>query len=194
MTQLSLLSQPRTVARPLRVLVPLIQDDLRHGNSAGMAYYRHAGDKLREARPQVSAHRWTQFLTANFAISKTTAWRYMRASEIHEAAQASGDRFDDETLADATGEAPKRKARRRQQRKVLDAIGDVDVDHVAQAADSRQQETELHRSIAADLIDIGYKALAMRFHPDRGGSRDAMRRLNRVREELTSVAKIRRFE
>jgi hypothetical protein len=52
----------------------------------------------------------------------------------------------------------------------------------------------LHRDLALELIDIGFKALATRLHPDRGGSKDAMRRLNRVRDELKTVAASRRFE
>jgi hypothetical protein len=48
--------------------------------------------------------------------------------------------------------------------------------------------------LAVELVDIGFKALATRLHPDHGGSEQAMRRLNRVRRELKSVAKTRRFE
>jgi hypothetical protein len=35
--------------------------------------------------------------------------------------------------------------------------------------------------------------MATRLHPDRGGSRDAMQRLNTVRDELKSIAATRRF-
>jgi hypothetical protein len=186
---------PTTVARPLKVLVPLIKDDLRQGNEAGMEYYRRAGDKLREARPQVPAHRWTAWLTQHFAISKTTAWRYMRASEVYENAGKDGDRSTGGTLLDSTGEAGPKRAQRRRERRVLDAIGEVEVDHIAQERASRDEETRLHRELALQLIDIGYRALATRLHPDRaGGSRDGMRRLNRVRDELKSVAETRRFE
>jgi hypothetical protein len=195
MAQLATLSRSHTVARPIKVLVPLIKEDLRRGDTAGMEYYRKAGDKLREARPQVPSHRWTQFLTTNFAISKTTAWRYMRASEIYEDNGETGDRSRAETLRALTGEAPKERSRRQHERRVFNAIGNVDVDHLAQReADTRREEIELHRTLALELIDIGYKALAMRLHPDRGGSREGMRRLNRVRDELKAVATTRRFE
>jgi hypothetical protein len=175
----------------VKVLVPLIKDDLRHGDTAGMDYYRQAGDKLREARPQVPSHRWTTFLTEHFAISQKTAWRYMRASEIYE---QKGNRVGADTIEELIGEEP-RRVRRKRERRVLDAIADVDVDEFAQhQADTRQQEIDLHRALAVELIDIGFKALALRLHPDRGGSREAMRRLNRVRDELIGVAKTRRFE
>ena len=49
------------------------------------------------------------------------------------------------------------------------------------------------KAYAANLIDLGYRALATRLHPDRGGSREAMTRLNLVRDELKSIAATRRF-
>jgi hypothetical protein len=36
--------------------------------------------------------------------------------------------------------------------------------------------------------DMGYKALALKLHPDVGGSAEAMSRLNRVRERLLASA------
>lgn len=185
------LSRTNTVARPLATLVPLIKEDIRRANSAGLEYYIHAGAKLREARPQVPSHRWPHFLTTKFGISKMTAWRWMTASEKSE----DGQRIGADTLDQITGEGQKQKKRRAKQRGVLDAVSDVDVDDLAQKQmDSRQQEIELHRKLALDLIDIGYKALARKLHPDAGGSRDGMRRLNRVRDELNGLAKTRRFE
>jgi hypothetical protein len=49
----------------------------------------------------------------------------------------------------------------------------------AQAAAHKEQS-----ELALRLIDIGYKALAMKLHPDKGGSQDAMARLNLVRNRL----------
>src|SRR5262245_33627912 len=63
---------PAEVGRPLRVLVPLIQLNLRRGDEAGAEYYILAGGQLREARPQVPPHRWSRFLTENFNISRST--------------------------------------------------------------------------------------------------------------------------
>jgi hypothetical protein len=48
----------------------------------------------------------------------------------------------------------------------------------------RQEEREAQRKLALQLIDIGYKVLARTLHPDKGGSREAMARLNAVRERL----------
>ncbi len=41
------------------------------------------------------------------------------------------------------------------------------------------------RKLARHLIDVGYRALALRLHPDMaGGSSEAMTRLSRVRDSL----------
>jgi curved DNA-binding protein CbpA len=42
----------------------------------------------------------------------------------------------------------------------------------------------LEKNLALKLIGIGYKVLSIKLHPDKGGSHDAMRRLNRVRAKL----------
>jgi len=183
----------RRMARPVRMLVPLIKADLDRGDSAGMDYYRRAGDKLREARGQVAAHLWTAWLTKHFELSRMTAWRYMRLSEIHEDSNGTVD--TSKTLSELTQpEAERARQKMRHARKPLEAaIAGVDVDRLARDRETREKEVKLHRELAKELIDIGWKALSTRLHPDRGGSPDAMRRLNRVRSELKSLAETRRF-
>lgn len=183
--------QPNKIARPLKVLVPLIKSDLERGDKAGLDYYRSAGDKLREARTQVPPHRWASWLTKNFALSRMTAWRYMRLSER---AEDEGERIMHDTTLHEVAHGTKSDASRRIWDSVRTATARVDVEPLTHGRESRENETQLHRDLALELIDIGYKALATRLHPDRGGSKDAMRRLNRVREELKSVAETRRFE
>lgn len=185
--------QSRAVARPLPVLVPLIQTELTAGDRAGLEHYRHAGELLIEARALVAPFKWTAWLTKNFALSKMTAWRYMRLAEV---ADVRGGRIvNDTTLRDAIGEKRSDANRRVGAfRPIHEFTAKVDVERLNQVAQARADETQLHRKLALELIDIGFKALATRLHPDRGGSRDAMRRLNRVRDELKAVAETRRFE
>ena len=76
---------------------------------------------------------------------------------------------------------------------LFDGVDRVNVTRLADERQSRQDEIKLHLDIALQVIDLGYRALATRLHPDAGGSRDAMARLNRVRDELKSIAKTRRF-
>ena len=53
---------------------------------------------------------------------------------------------------------------------------------------NRAQEYKLLRRLALEMIDIGYKALAAKLHPDKpGGSQEAMQRLNRARDRAKSV-------
>ena len=40
------------------------------------------------------------------------------------------------------------------------------------------------RALLAELIRAGYRALALRYHPDQGGSTETMLRLNRIMERL----------
>jgi hypothetical protein len=55
----------------------------------------------------------------------------------------------------------------------------------AQAAMERRNEEELIRQLAIKIIDVGFKVLSVKFHPDkRGGSADAMRRLNAAKAML----------
>jgi hypothetical protein len=184
----------KTIARPLKILIPLIQGDLTHLEAAGLEYALAAGAKLLEAKPQVSYGSWGRWLTKNFALSQKTARRYMRAAEV---AQERGSATSGKSLLGLLGETDQRREGRATHRKAWspfkDTIADVDVDAVAQARQSRTDEITLHRDLALELIDIGYKALATRLHPDRGGSREAMTRLNRVRDELKEVAQTRRF-
>ena len=179
------------VARPLPVLVPLIKDELSAGNSAGLEHYRRAGEMLLEAREQVAAFKWGTWLSKNFALSRKTAYRYMTLAErIREKPDLGTDRS--QTLHQIV--RPKERTAHPHWQPVFEATKQVDVDEFKEARQARNEETQLHRDLALELIDIGFKALATRLHPDRGGSKDAMRRLNRVRDELKQVATTRRFE
>jgi hypothetical protein len=42
------------LARPPKVLVPLIRRDIEAAREAGVEYYRQAGEKLLEAKTQIS--------------------------------------------------------------------------------------------------------------------------------------------
>jgi hypothetical protein len=177
------------IARPLKVLIPLIQSELQMGNDAGLDHYRRAGTMLLEAREQLSGGSWTAWLSKNFELSRMTAHRYMKLAER---VAIDGGRIPrDTTLKDAIGErvTPRLGA----WAPIRDRVEKVNVDRFAEERQARDDETKLHRDLALQLIDLGYRALATRLHPDRGGSRDAMSRLNRVRDELKSIAETRRF-
>jgi hypothetical protein len=178
------------IARPLSVLVPLIQEEVLAGNDAGKEHYYEAGKLLLEVREsgQVAEFKWNKWLKENFALSMTTAYTYMTFAE----------RVDEDPNLLKTSlsmfgivfpeEYKKRKARRAAFKL------HKPIDKFAIERQARADETKLHRALALELIDIGFKALATRLHPDHGGPDNAMRRLNRVRRELNAVAKQRRFD
>ena len=183
----------RSIARPVKTLIPLIQREIAAGDDAGLEHYVEAGAMLLEAREQVAPYKWSGWLTKNFELSHRQANRYMKLAERAERGVAFAEGA---TLAGAIGEKKSDAARKTGTWKpIREFTAHVDVDRVGQERQARADETRLHRELALELIDIGYKALATRLHPDfRDGSAAAMRRLNRVRAELKAVAKTRRYE
>src|SRR5262245_21954958 len=182
----------RQVARPLKVLVPLIQAELHRAHSAGKEHYRQAGEMLIEAQGQVARGSWQRWLTKNFELSFTTARTYMNwAREC--AARAEHSPFG--SMRQMTGAAERQREERRsaQHQKFKRALNDIARDAFIQERQDRKDEASLHQELAVELVEIGYRALATRLHPDRGGTKDAMARLNRVRDELKHVAQTRRF-
>src|SRR5262245_54518618 len=161
------------IARPLPVLVPLIQEAIADGNSAGLEHYCEAGELLLEARDQVAEFKWTKWLRENFALSQRTAYEYMTLAE-----RIREDPDLLRTSAKSMFEIirPEDHQRRKARRAAFKLHKPVALFDAARQA--RAEETRLHRLLAVELIDIGFKALATRLHPDHGGSDIAMRRLN----------------
>lgn len=186
------------VTRPLHVLVPLIKDDLRQEKAAmeqaRIPYMMAAGEKILEAKPTFKGRmeEFDGWLKRNFNLSISSARKYM-------------DLVPDETINRARGGAnprdfpslnayhhavgdkryvPNKPRPQAWHEPVKEAIGKVDVGALKQAALEREKERALQRKLALALIDIGYKALASKLHPDKGGSKEAMSRLNRVRDIL----------
>lgn len=183
------------IARPLKVLIPLIQADIEQGDRAGMEYYADAGDKLIEAKGQVAFGYWSAWLKKNFTLSDSTAQKYMRVARLR--AENLEKRRPSTVLPRSLNELDGGTARRQEKRqaheKFQSVLRDIEPDLYAQEKQTRIDEVRLHREIALELIDVGYKALATRLHPDHGGSKEAMARLNRVRTELKGLAETRRF-
>jgi hypothetical protein len=182
----------RKISRPLKILVPMIHTELAAGQRAGIEHFRLAGEMLNEAKDQIARGSWTSWLTKNFQLSKFTARLYMRlAREMDEDEddQSKDERVHFSSMRSALGMKPARHA----WTDVHEAADRVNVNRLADERQKRDDELTLHREIALKLIDLGYRAMATRLHPDRGGSRDAMARLNAVRDELKSIAETRRF-
>jgi hypothetical protein len=185
------------IARPLKVLVPLIQEELIEGAQAGMEHYIKAGRMLNEVKDseQVPYGSWGRWLKNNFTLSQATANDYMR---IARKVDKEGSSFiaSYKTIDEAVGREPrtiKSITKKNKLKSLFDGVDQVNVARLSDDRQTRENEIKLHREIALELIDLGYRAMATRLHPDRGGSRDAMSRLNTVRNELKEVAATRRF-
>jgi hypothetical protein len=162
------------VARPLRVLVPLIQDDLEHGREAaeraGMPYYLAAGEKLIEAKAQMKHGEFGPWVKRSLAVSDRQARTYMALAE--EAARQNGSALPFSSLREFERET-----------KPVPVI-DTRTVNLKREELKRQEEREAEQHLAARVVDTGYRALAAKLHPDKGGTREEMARLNAVRAGL----------
>jgi hypothetical protein len=175
MTAIAKTQQGGKVARPLRILVPLIQSEISAGNAAGLEHYRRAGEMLIEAKDQVSYGNWGTWLSKNFELSRRTAQSWM--SLARQGQTRIGDaRVAPRTLNEATGQS----ARNRRRRAIWKSFPDID----SRILESEDKEARLRDQLAKKLVTEGYRALAMELHPDRGGSNPAMARLQAVYEEI----------
>lgn len=184
------------IARPLKVLVPLIQEDIKQGRAAaeraGMPYYRAAGEKMLEAKAQLKHGEFEPWIKRHFDISSRHARNYMSLAE-HTAGNENGSAIPFSSLGDflrKTGPDPnyntfasKKPSWQEPVREIVNRV-DTETLNLKREELRRADERDAERKLALQLIDIGYKVLARELHPDKGGSREAMSRLNAVRDRL----------
>ena len=166
--------------RPLKILVPLIKDEIDAGEEAGLEHYRAAGEMLLEAKAQLNHGEWTRWFGKHgFAWGMSQANRYMKlASRSVNHAPA---RNLSEALGDARGSHEARFAPWVQP--VHDVVERVNTAGLAQEAKAKAAEEKLVRDLGLQMIDIGFKVLAAKLHPDKpDGSAEAMGRLNQARK------------
>lgn len=186
------------VGRPLHILIPLIKEDLRLGDEAakqaGLPYYRSAGKKMIEAKPQVRGQ-FEAWIKRTFEIHPTQARKYMSLARAT-AGKQNETAIPFNSLADFQRrhlgrDVPTSGAVHREWRESVDKIAEQARDQanrVAQETLSRREEREAQRQLGLRLIDIGFKVLAKELHTDRGGPKGAMARLNEVRRRLNASA------
>lgn len=87
-------------------------------------------------------------------------------------------------------EASGRKARGRKpaRAKPVQFASHVNAEARKQEYESRERERALQHKLGLELIGAGFKAMASKLHPDKGGSDEAMARLNAVRANLRKHA------
>lgn len=184
------------VARPLRVLVPLIQEDIKEGKEAseraGLPYYTAAGEKLLEAKEQLKHGEFSDWVKRNIGVSMDQAQRYMAlAKHVEQKPLASGfsslSDFVRQTSNPNYNRPPAGPEWKAQVEKIVERI-DTDTLNLKREELKRADEREAQHKLALQLIDIGYKVLARELHPDKGGSHEAMVRLRAVRDRLIQNA------
>jgi hypothetical protein len=173
-----------SLARPLKVLVPLIKDELDAGDAAGLEHYRKAGEMLLEARDQVTKGEWISWVERNFELSERTARRYMKLAAMRQAPASRGREHEHKRTLSEVVDPPRNSHQPTWHQPVQQIVNRVDVEALAVDRQNQKKERDLERDLALQLIDIGYKVLVKTLHPDKGGSREAMQRLNRVRDLL----------
>ena len=172
------------VARPLRVLVSLIHKDLEAAERAGMLYYRAAGEKMIEAKQQLQHGEFGPWITRNFKVSRTQAYRYMALAKA-----------DDAELFPTGNISSMHKFRRQHlgenaytSRKTPPEWAEQAKRHLQDAA-SRTRERQVQFKLALEIINVGYRGLAAKLHPDvAGGSTEKMAALNQARDRLKRCA------
>jgi len=178
------------VARPLRVLIPLIHDDLKQARDAaeraGLPYYRAAGEKMLEAKPQILHGQFRDWIKRNFGISYQHATQYMGLAKSSRTQDFSSLSDFVRQTSSPTYNLPHTVRPPSWHEPVKQIVDRVDTETLNRAREEmkRADERDAQRKLALQLIDIGYKVLARTLHPDKGGSREAMVRLNAVRDRL----------
>ena len=168
-----------SLTRPLKVLVPLIKEELDAGDTAGIEHYRKAGEMLLEAKEQVAHGEWKGWVQRNFDRRLTTVRYYMRlAEEVKKTPRRVFTSVRQAVRPDEPSHGPS------WQQPVREIASRVNVDALAKERQDREKEQRLLQTLSHQLIGIGYKVLASKLHPDKGGSAEAMARLNKVRDIL----------
>jgi hypothetical protein len=180
----------KQLARPLNVLIPLIKGDLQEGMEAGIIYFKAAGEKLIEAKlgGEVSVGQWSSWLKSNFRISVRTAKRYMQLAGLERL--PSGAETGETTMSELLGDSRHGHGKGGWGADVRERVKQARKKARAYALEkhTRAQERAAERDLGLRLIDIGFKILSFELHPDKGGTHDAMRRLNAVRARLKECA------
>lgn len=178
------------VARPLKVLVPLIKEDLKQGEeaakAAGMEYYRAAGKKMIEAKAsdEIKQGGFGAWIKKNFQISQAQAQVYMGLANPTNAGTlfSSLSDFKRSLGHTVTPGSQRNKDWRKPVKETIDAAKEQAARiHEANLSAKRQHDEMI--KLCLHMVDLGYKILSKELHPDKkGGSSEAMSRLNAARK------------
>ena len=196
---LKVISTKMQLVRPLKILVPLIQEDIRGAERAAEPHYAAAGIKLWEAKVHFGddSRGFNAWATKNFNRSQETIRTWMiYAVEMNggQPLQFQQDRKTKPASVPQPKHFPTLSAVTHPNRlshhgpawqtPVQQVTNRINLPRMMQERQDKEKEAWLRHRLGLQLIDIGYKVLATKLHPDKGGSREAMSRLNAVRDTL----------
>jgi hypothetical protein len=144
----------------------MIQAELQMGDTAGYEHFCTAGGLLVEAKGQVAHGQWGRWLSKNFELSDRTAQLYMQWARHRDQIRNGLAETEHTSLFDMTGGTERRRNEygSKQQRALRDILRDLARDEYIQQKQSHKDELQLHRELAVQLVDTGYRALATRLH------------------------------
>jgi hypothetical protein len=191
-TNLSIQSSETRLVRPLKVLTSLILQDIKAAAAAEIPHFASAGEKLWEAKVYFAddSRTFNEWATKSFDCSQSTVKRWMTYAVETNGGQLFSFQQDAprprainpqpqqfKTLSEVT--EPNRNSRHAPNwyQPVQEIRNQINVPRMMQEKQDKDREAKLQRQLGMQLIDIGYKVLASKLHPDKGGSREAMARL-----------------
>lgn len=200
---LNTIEESKAIVRPLRTLIPLIKTNIergdREGERAARPHYENAGAELIEAAmsdergysafwdwAEESFGRNRKFLRSCMEFAFENNGKFQNATTTFE------------TLDELLRSAGKKRhfvnrTRDSVNEEVRDTMRNVKGNEYARpaAVTPKASERTLRNKLALQLIDVGYKALAVKLHPDKSkeGSNEAMARLNAVRTMLKNAVR-----
>jgi hypothetical protein len=186
-------AQVRDVQLSTPSLIKLIKMDLTAGEQAGLEYYERAGARLLELKGRPEAKNWRAFVRKHFGLSKDQLWRYMKLAKS--AGSLKDTRRAGETLSEAIGDyrphhdsdavrqARAQYAAEREQRAQASAYYTS-----TSQRDARRTEYRGIKERAEEIINLGYRLAASKYHPDKqGGSHAEMTRTIKARDQLRNA-------
>jgi len=187
----NVVSSGTQLSRPYAALKPLIRDELKSGDeaaqSAGLPYYRRAGEMLHEARGGFPEDRagerdfWSK-AQRDFKRGKDQLRNYMSLADLPSHSARSEPYV---SLRQALGDTEARRGGGSWHAPVQQVMGTIDFDRLRRERGEQEKEDQMVRQLAMKIVDIGYRALAAKMHPDvRGGSKEGMQRLNEAKQLL----------
>jgi hypothetical protein len=167
----------KEAARSVNELTRLIRGELAVTQIRSRDIWPRIGGYLIEMKPQIAKGKWERYIRDNFEFSTTSADRYMRFHR-EVAANRKPTRLSD-VDPPRPNHQPKGFASWRAASKGTGTPPRTRWDTESAKAD-RPREKEL----GLELIEAGYKLLAQKYHPDKGGDDASFRCLTNARAKL----------